>query len=76
MTATKVTVCRNTGDAHATVCIEAPDGVGIVFDPGMLQQGILMLGEFGPSGVKIAAFKDWDEAWFDAENHGYKISAK
>ena len=74
MTATQVTVYRPGGKSKVT--ITAPKDKGIVFDPGLLQHGVLSLGEFGPSGVKIAAFKEWDEAWFDAVDHGYEITSK
>lgn len=55
------------------VTIEAPADKDMVVDQSALHQGILSIGEYGTSGYKIAAFKDWDEAWFGAEAHGYKI---
>lgn len=58
--------------ADETLVIEAPDGKNMVFDASLLAHGILSLGEYGPSGVKIAAFKEWEHAWFFPE--GYKIT--
>jgi hypothetical protein len=51
--------------------VTAPEGKTMVFDPSLLAHGVLVLGEYGPSGVKVAAFKDWTMATFEAE--GYSI---
>lgn len=57
---------------YGAVTIEAPEGKEMVYDQSLLAAGILSLGEYGPSGTKIAAFHDWDEAIFHAE--GYTIT--
>lgn len=64
----KVTVKRNGMD----LTIEAPEGKEMAIDQNALIQGILSIGEYGTSGIKLAAFKDWSEAIFDGEGHGYK----
>ena len=53
--------------------ITAPEGKSMAINEGVLAHGILSVGEYGPSGIKIAAFSDWNEAIFDAEDHGYTI---
>ena len=65
----KALITRN----GAGVEITAPEGKSMVFDPSLLQHGILSLGEYGPSGVKIVAFKNWDDALFLDGSEGYKI---
>lgn len=57
-----------------SVTIVAPTDKEMAVDQNALQQGILSIGEFGTSGIKVAAFHDWDEVWFGAEAAGYKIS--
>jgi hypothetical protein len=64
----KATITGRNGDE---LTITAPEGKEMVFDPGILQHGILVLGEHGPSGIKIAAFKDWTEARFVEDDSGY-----
>lgn len=65
----KVTISSHIGDTTIT----APEGKEMVFDPALLQHGILSLGEYGPSGLKICAFKDWDNAIFLKDEDGYTI---
>jgi hypothetical protein len=57
-----------------TLLIEAPEGKTMVFDGQQLNHGILTLGDYGPSGQKIAAFKDWSRAEFFAD--GYTITVE
>lgn len=65
------TVCiRRRGEV---VKISAPLDKDMVVDQSALHQGILAIGEYGQSGYKIVAMKDWDEAWFGAEDVGYII---
>lgn len=52
--------------------VTAPEDKEMVFDPGLLQHGVLALGEYGPSGTKIAAFKEWTMATFGAD--GYTVA--
>lgn len=54
--------------------ILAPEGKTMVFDASLLAHGILSLGEYGPSGVKIAAFKEWDVATFGAEGYTIRVA--
>ena len=54
--------------------IEAPEGKVMAINDASLAQGILSIGEYGPSGVKIAAFADWSEVIFDCEEHGYTLT--
>jgi hypothetical protein len=56
------------------VSITAPDDKEMVINESHLANGILTIGEYGPSGLKIAAFHKWDEVIFDAEDHGYIIN--
>jgi hypothetical protein len=74
----QVSVFRTDKDGSIyKVKIVAPEGKEMVFDPSLLQHGVLSLGEYGQSGLKIAAFRNWDQALFcDAEGEGYKIEAK
>lgn len=59
------------------VKINAPEDKEMVFDPSLLQHGVLSIGEYGPSGTKIAAFRNWDQALFlDEDGNGYTIEAK
>ena len=51
--------------------ISAPEGKAMAIDAGHLAHGILSVGEYGSGGIKIAAFSDWSEAIFDAEDAGY-----
>lgn len=67
----RLTVIRPVGPA---ITIEAPKDKEMVIDQSALHDGVLVVGEYGPSGVKIAAFHTWDYATFDAEDHGYKIT--
>ena len=53
------------------VAIEAPEGKSMAVDASLLAHGVLSIGEYGPSGVKIAVFKEWDAASFNPD--GYKI---
>lgn len=53
--------------------ITAPDDKEMAVNEGHLAQGILTIGEYGPSGIKVASFINWDEAIFDSEDHGYII---
>lgn len=67
-----------TATIHSTggvddIRIVAPEGKEMAFDNGLLQHGILSIGEYGASGQKIAAFKDWAYVTFDAEGAGYTI---
>lgn len=73
----KVTVFRRDGDDKIMkVTINAPEDKEIVFDPALLQHGVLSLGEYGPSGIKIAAFNRWDQAVFLNGDEGYTVEAK
>lgn len=63
-----ITVMR---PSYGAITIEAPEGKEMVYDQNLLAAGILSLGEYGPSGTKIAAFHEWDEAIFHSE--GYKL---
>ncbi len=65
----RITVTRH-GEA---LTITAPADKDMTIDGGLLQHGVLSIGEYGPSGIKIATFMDWTEAIFDAEDHGYTI---
>lgn len=67
----KITIRRANGDRTS---ITAPDGKDMTVDQGLLQHGVLQVGEYGPSGIKIATFNDWDEAWYDADAAGYVIA--
>jgi hypothetical protein len=59
------------------VKITAPEGKEMVFDPSLLQHGVLSIGEYGSSGLKIAAFNNWDQALFlDPDGNGYIIDVK
>lgn len=74
----KITVFRTdkTGTIHK-VTITAPVDKDMAFDPALLQHGVLSIGEYGTSGIKIAAFNNWDQALFlDASENGYTIEAK
>jgi hypothetical protein len=66
----KVTIVRQ-GQA---LTITAPEGKVMSVNEGHLAHGILSIGEFGASGVKIACFSDWSEVIFDSEDHGYTIN--
>lgn len=66
----KATIFHN----GAGITITAPEGKEMVFDGSMLQHGILTLGEFGQSGIKIAAFHKWDYAYFLSGGEGYTIT--
>ena len=66
----------DTSGGIVAVTITAPEGKDIVFDPNLLQHGILSLGEYGASGTKIAAFNNWDQALFLDGSEGYTIEAK
>ncbi len=58
------------------VKITAPADKEMVYDPALLQHGVLMLGEYGASGIKIAAFNQWDQALFlDPDGNGYTIES-
>lgn len=57
-----------------TITISAPEGKAMALNEGVLAHGILCIGEYGPGGIKIAAFSDWSEVFFDAEDHGYVIT--
>lgn len=57
-----------------SVTINAPADKEMVVDQSALHQRVLSIGEYGTSGIKIAAFTDWDEAWFGSEAAGYKIT--
>lgn len=66
----KLTVKR-----HGTpITIEAPEGKEMTINDSHLGQGILTIGEYGQSGIKVASFHTWDEVIFDAEDHGYTIT--
>lgn len=65
----KITVRRRGND----ITFVAPEDKEMVINEGALANGILAFGEYGPSGLKIATFKEWDEAIFDASDHGYTI---
>lgn len=66
----KVNIATNSG----ITIIEAPEGKTMVFDQDALRHGVLVLGEYGPSGVKLAAFKDWNEAIFINDGDaGYSV---
>jgi hypothetical protein len=71
----KVKITRTTaiGDNEA-IQIEAPEGKEMVFDASLLQHGVLSIGEYGPSGIKVAAFKDWNYAVFLSGDEGYTIT--
>jgi hypothetical protein len=59
------------------VSIKAPEDKSMAFDPSLLQHGILSIGEYGTSGIKVAAFNNWDQALFlDPDGNGYTIEAK
>lgn len=58
-----------------TATIEAPDDKDMAFDTGLMQHGVLSIGEYGASGIKICAFKQWDHAWFlDEGGNGYTVT--
>lgn len=65
----KITVFRAIGGA---VTIEAPKDKEMAYDAGLMQHGVLAIGEYGPSGVKIAAFNDWSYVNFEAPE--YKVT--
>jgi hypothetical protein len=54
--------------------IVAPEGKAMAINDGILSHGILCIGEFGSGGIKIAAFSDWSEVIFDAEDYGYTMT--
>lgn len=56
--------------------ILAPKDKALAIDMGQLAHGVLSIGEYGPSGQKICMLINWDEVWFDAEDHGYTITEK
>ena len=59
------------------VKIAAPEGKVMSYDASLLQHGVLSVGEYGASGIKIAAFNNWDQALFlDPDGNGYTIDAK
>lgn len=60
-------------NGHDPIEITAPADKDMVFDPALLQHGVLSVGEYGPSGYKIAAFNVWDYAVFDEGDHGYNV---
>ena len=64
----KVIVTTHGGEE---ITIEAPEDKEMAIDQSLLQHGVLALGEYGTSGIKIAAFRDWRIADFGAE--GYVI---
>lgn len=68
----KVTISFNGSETT----IVAPAGKEMVFDGGMLQGGILSIGEYGSSGIKICAFRNWDHAMFveNDDGTGYTIT--
>ena len=57
-----------------TLTIVAPADKEMVVDHEALRSGVLSIGEYGPSGIKIAAFHTWDEAIYDAEDRGYTLN--
>lgn len=67
----KVTVTKTNGDV---LLIEGPEDKEMVFDPVALQHGVLVIGEYGASGTKVAAFKDWSSAFFLNGDEGYTLS--
>lgn len=67
----KIEIYDGLGDPVAV--IEAPEDKSMVFDAGLLQHGVLSIGEYGQSGQKIAAFNQWAYAIFDAGGAGYKV---
>lgn len=73
----QVSVFRRDGADIHKVKITAPEDKEMAFDPALLQHGVLVIGEYGSSGLKIAAFKNWDQALFlDPDGNGYTIDAK
>ena len=54
--------------------IRAPEGKAMAIDQGHLAHGILSINEYGPSGIKVAAFSDWNEVIFDCEGQGYTLT--
>jgi hypothetical protein len=57
--------------------ITAPEGKTMAIDNGMLQHGVLMIGEYGASGIKVAAFMDWSHALLiDDGDEGYSIKVE
>lgn len=67
----KITITRGCDET----IIEAPSDKEMVFDAGLLQHGVLSIGEYGASGIKICAFKEWDNAFFlDADGNGYTVT--
>lgn len=71
----KIKIVRTTaiGDNEAIV-IEGPKDKQMVFDASLLQHGVLSIGEYGQSGIKIAAFNDWNYAVFLSGDEGYTIT--
>lgn len=65
----KVSVTRG----GQTVTITAPEGKEMTLNESHLANRVLTIGEYGASGVKVAAFLNWDEVRFDAESHGYTL---
>jgi len=66
----KLTITRN----GEKLRIEAPEGKSMAIDQQALINGVVAVGEYGPSGIKIAAFSDWTEVIFDCEDAGYTIT--
>lgn len=72
----KVTVFRADGDKVVKITLTAPAGKEMVFDPSLLQHGVLSIGEYGSSGTKVAAFNRWDQAVFLEGDEGYLVEAE
>jgi hypothetical protein len=66
----KMTITRN----GEKLQIEAPEGKSMTIDQQALINGVVAVGEYGPSGIKIAAFSDWTEVIFDCEDAGYVLT--
>jgi len=66
-----VIVTSNVGEE---LQIKAPADKTMAIDTGLLASGILSIGEYGTSGIKIAAFKDWSSARFVDDDAGYTFA--
>lgn len=71
----KIKIIRG-GVGGIEMTIEAPEDKEMVIDQNSLANGILSIGEYGTSGIKVAAFREWSEAIFDCEDKGYKITSE
>jgi hypothetical protein len=57
-----------------TIEILAPEDKEMTINENALLSGVLSINEYGSSGIKIAAFRNWEKVVFDAEGAGYTIT--